>query len=76
MKKSNAQSLRYQVDKWLAPASTAQVHVTAFSRTRREGKRYVCVETADGRRSVFLFRDADGNWSVFPPAADRSRFYR
>ncbi len=32
MKDTNAQSLRYQVEKWLAP--TTPVRVTAFGRTR------------------------------------------
>jgi hypothetical protein len=73
MKNTNEQSLRCQVEKWLAPASAIPVHVTEFSRTRWGGRRYVRVETssADGDRALFFFRHDDGNWCVFPPAADR-----
>src|ERR1700682_4272594 len=73
MKNSNEQSLRCQVEKWLAPAPAIPVHVTEFSRTRWGGRRYVCVETssADGARALFFFRHDDGGWFVFPPTADR-----
>jgi hypothetical protein len=73
MKNTNEQSLRCQVEKWLAPAPTIPVHVTEFSRTRWGGRRYVCVETSseDGARALFFFRHDDGSWSVFPPTADR-----
>ncbi|MGF6600492.1 hypothetical protein P3T23_005229 [Paraburkholderia sp. GAS448] len=72
MKNSNEQSLRRQVEKWLAPGPTIPVHVTQFSRTRRGRRRYVCVETSlpAGSRALFFFRHADGQWCVFPPAAD------
>ena len=73
MKNTNEQSLRCQVEKWLAPAPAIPVHVTEFSRTRWGGRRYVRVETspADGARALFFFRHDDGNWCVFPPTADR-----
>jgi hypothetical protein len=73
MKNSNEQSLRCQVEKWLAPAPAIPVHVTEFSRTRWGGRRYVCIETSsgDGARALFFFRHDDGNWCVFPPTADR-----
>jgi hypothetical protein len=69
MKKMDEQSLRGQVEKWLAPAPGMPVHVTAFSRTRLGGRRYVCVETSSpaGARALFFFRHDDGNWYVFPP---------
>lgn len=75
MKSTSEQSLRCQVEKWLAPASTIQVHVTEFSRTRYYGRRYVRVETssADGARTLFFFRHDDGNWCVFPPTADKRK---
>jgi len=75
MKNTNEQSLRCQVEKWLAPASAIPVHVTEFSRTRSGGRRYVCVETssADGAHALFFFRHDDGNWCVFPPTADRRK---
>ncbi|CDY74620.1 FIG00454712: hypothetical protein [Caballeronia glathei] len=76
MKNTNEQSLRWQVEKWLAPAPATPVHVTRFSRTGRGGRRYVCVETSSpaGVRTLFFFRHDDGSWSVFPPSADRRKF--
>jgi hypothetical protein len=73
MKNTNEQSLRCQVEKWLAPAPATPVHVTEFSRTQWGGRRYVCVETADGARALFFFRHDDGSWFVFPPASDRRK---
>ena len=75
MKNRNDQSLRWQVDKWLAPAPATPVHVTRFSRTGSGGHRYVCVETSSpaGVRALFFFRHDDGSWSVFPPTSDRRK---
>nr|WP_091996609.1 hypothetical protein [Paraburkholderia lycopersici] len=70
MKSTSGKSLRWQVEKWLAPASALPVHVIEFSRTRRGGSRYVYVATADGSRALFFFRHDDGAWSVCPPALD------
>jgi hypothetical protein len=73
MKDTKAPSLRYQVEKWLAP--TAAVHVTAFGHSRFGRGRYVRVETLQvtGRHALFFFEHDDGHWNVFPPAADASR---
>jgi hypothetical protein len=73
MKSTSEQSLRFQVEKWLAPSPTMPVHVTVFSRTRRAGRRYLRVETslAVGSRALFFFRHDNGCWYVFPPTADR-----
>jgi hypothetical protein len=75
MNSTSEQSLRFQVEKWLAPSSTAQVHVTEFSRTRLGRRRYVCVETSlpGGSRALFFFRHDDGSWCVFPPTDDSPR---
>jgi len=75
MNSTNEQSLRFQVEKWLAPSPTAPIHVVEFSRTPSGRRRYVCVETAHptGLRALFFFRHDDGCWRVFPPAIDRSR---
>ncbi|CAN7173557.1 hypothetical protein LJR267_000305 [Paraburkholderia hospita] len=75
MKNANHRSLRYQVEKWLAPASTSLVHVTEFGRTRSGRTRYVCVETSTpaGLRVLFFFRHDNGTWHVFPPAVDRQK---
>ena len=75
MKNTNEQSLRFQVEKWLAPGPTIPVRVTEFSRTRWARRRYVRVETSlpVGSRALFFFRHDDGCWYVFPPTADRPR---
>ncbi|QCP48261.1 hypothetical protein FAZ95_03060 [Trinickia violacea] len=72
MKTMRDMSLRCQVEKWLAPAPAATVHVTDFGRTRWSGTRYACVETSSwgGTRALFFFRHHDGTWWVFPPAAN------
>jgi hypothetical protein len=77
MKSSSEQSLRRQVEKWLAPGPAIPVHVTQFSRTLRGHRRFVCVETLlpAGSRALFFFRHADGCWCVFPPAADMPRLH-
>ena len=75
MKSTNEQSLRCQVEKWLAPAPATPVHVTEFSRTGFSRRRYVCVETSlsVGSRALFFFRHDDGSWYVFPPTSDRRK---
>jgi hypothetical protein len=77
MRGASEQSLRFLVDKWLAPLPSAPVRVTEFSRTRVDGRRYVRVETAveAGVRSLFFFRHDDGCWCVFPPSSDRPMFF-
>ncbi|MEX3812801.1 hypothetical protein AB3X96_21465 [Paraburkholderia sp. BR13439] len=75
MKNTNEQSLRCQVEKWLAPGPATPVHVTALSRTGKGGRRYVCVETSSpaGARALFFFRHDDGSWYVFPQPASRRK---
>ena len=72
MKSTNEQSLRFQVEKWLAPGPTTPVHVIEFGRTYPGRRRYVCVETTQqaGLRTLFFFRHDDGCWRVFPPTVD------
>ncbi|MGF6610515.1 hypothetical protein OKW45_005437 [Paraburkholderia sp. WSM4175] len=73
MKDTKTASLRYQVEKWLAP--TAPVHVTAFGHSRFGRGRYVRVETLQvtGLHALFFFEHDDGYWNVFPPAAGMAR---
>ncbi|MFM0131632.1 hypothetical protein [Paraburkholderia sediminicola] len=75
MKSTNRQSLRSQVEKWLAPTSATPVRVTAFSRTGLGGRRYVCVETTSpsGAHALFFFKHDDGSWCVFPQTANRRK---
>ena len=69
MKNAYEQSLRYQVDKWLSPGNVP-IHVTQFSRTRFDRRRFVCVEVLHGAASkaLFFFRHDDGHWCPYPPA--------
>jgi hypothetical protein len=66
-------SLRWLIDKWLAPTATMPIRVTRFSRTRQNRGRYVSVEALrnDGPFEIFFFRHGDGSWRVFPPAIER-----
>ncbi|KDP87681.1 hypothetical protein CF70_035050 [Cupriavidus sp. SK-3] len=75
MRSTNEQSLRFQVEKWLAPGPTTSVHVIEFGRTHSGRRRYVCVETTQPAvlRALFFFRHDDGCWRVFPPAVDRPK---
>jgi hypothetical protein len=75
MKSKSEQSLRFQVEKWLAPGSTRSMHVTVFSRTSLGRRRYVCVETSQpaGSRALFFFRHDDGSWRVFPSEPGRPK---
>jgi hypothetical protein len=73
MRAASERSLRFLVEKWLAPSPCVPIRVTEFSRTRGGHRRYVRVETAlaAGARGLFFFRHDDGYWCVFPPTADR-----
>ncbi|HZZ01835.1 hypothetical protein [Paraburkholderia sp.] len=77
MRTTSEQSLRFLVEKWLAPGPSVPVHVTEFSRTRLGGRRYVRVETSldAGSRGLFFFRHDDGCWCVFPPTADTLKLF-
>ena len=71
-------TLRWLVDKWLAPTPAVPVRVIRFSRMPLHRRRYLCVETAHptGTLSIFFFRHADGSWCVFPPAEERPAMLR
>ena len=66
-------SLRFMVEKWLVMAPAMSVRVTRVSRARSHKKRSVCVEASlmTGAFSIYLFRQGDGTWDVFPPDAER-----
>lgn len=67
-------SLRFMVEKWLLMAPAMSVRVIRGSRTRSNQRRYVCVEASlsTGTFAIYLFREADGTWGVFPPTAERA----
>jgi hypothetical protein len=66
-------SLRFMVEKWLVMAPSVSVRVTRGSRARSNERRYVCVEALQSAATfaIYLFRQADGTWDVFPPDAER-----
>jgi hypothetical protein len=68
MKNAYEQSLRYQVEKWLAPGNVP-VRVTQFSRTFYDRRRFVRVEVLQGAASkaLYFFRHDDGHWCPYPP---------
>ncbi|OUL90000.1 hypothetical protein [Paraburkholderia hospita] len=63
-------SLRFMVEKWLVMAPAILVRVTRGSRAR-SNQSYVCVEASlsTGTFAIYLFRQGDGTWDVFPPDA-------
>jgi hypothetical protein len=65
--------LRFTVEKWLAMAHAMSARVTRVSRTGSTHTRYVCVEASisTGAFAIYLFRQGDGTWCVFPPHAER-----
>ena len=66
-------SLRNQVDKWLAPTYAMRTRVIEFSRLSLHRRRYVCVETSGpmGTLALFFFRHDDRSWRVYPPDTAR-----
>ncbi|MFT4069062.1 hypothetical protein [Paraburkholderia sp.] len=77
MRSASERSLRFLVEKWLAPSPSSPVYVTEFGRTRTCGRRYVRVETSpeEGGRGLFFFRHDDGCWCVFPPTPDTPNLF-
>jgi hypothetical protein len=66
-------SLRFMVEKWLVMAPSVSVRVTRGSRARSNQRRSVCVEVLQSADmfAIYLFRQGDGTWDVFPPDAER-----
>ena len=64
-------SLRFLVEKWLAPTPTMRIRVVQSGRMGLHKRRYVRVEAsaATGSRAIFFFRHDDGAWCVFPAIA-------
>jgi hypothetical protein len=66
-------SLRYMVEKWLVMAPPVSVRVTRGSRARMNQRRCVCIEALQTANTfaIYLFRQGDGTWDVFPPGVER-----
>jgi hypothetical protein len=71
--KTPEKSLRWIVQKWLAPSPASPVRVALFIHARGRGNRYVRIEAIrpDGPMGIFFFRHDDGTWCVFPPERPR-----
>jgi hypothetical protein len=65
--------LRFTVEKWLAMAHAMSGRITRVSPTGSHHARPVCVEASisTGAFSIYLFRQDDGSWCVFPPDTER-----
>nr|WP_082194461.1 hypothetical protein [Paraburkholderia sprentiae] len=66
---TNETSLRWLIDKWLAPTPAMPVRLTRYSRSGSSQRRCVRVESLrmTGLLAIFFFRHDDGSWCVFPP---------
>ncbi|MBC8751587.1 hypothetical protein OKW43_008460 [Paraburkholderia sp. WC7.3g] len=66
-------SLRWLIEKWVAPTPSAPVRLTRYSRAKSGHGRCVRVESLrdTGSLTLFFFRHDDGFWCVFPPSSAR-----
>jgi hypothetical protein len=66
-------SLRWLIDKWLAPTPAHPVRLVRYSRSSSNQTRCVLVQssTPDNSLAIFFFRHDDGTWRVFPPEPPR-----
>lgn len=66
-------SLRWLIDKWMAPTLATPVRVTRYGRPNASSGRCVLVQSSGAARSlsIFFFRHEDGSWSVSPPVSKR-----
>ncbi|SOE54715.1 hypothetical protein SAMN05446635_0770 [Burkholderia sp. OK233] len=62
-------SLRWLIDKWLAPTPAAPIRLTRYGGTNSKQRRCVLAQSSEPTRpfAIFFFRHDDGCWCVFPP---------
>lgn len=67
-------TLRFTVEKWLAMAHARSARVRRGGHVVSNQTRCVCVEASisTGTFEIYLFRQADGTWCVFPPHVERA----
>ena len=65
--------LRFTVEKWLAMVHAISAQVRRGSCAGSNQTRSVCVEASvsTGTFAIYLFRQDDGTWCVFPPHVER-----
>jgi hypothetical protein len=62
-------SLRWLVEKWLAPTPSVPVQVTRYSHPNSSGRCVLARQSGPARSlAIFFFRHEDGLWCVFPPS--------
>jgi hypothetical protein len=63
-------SLRWLIDKWLAPTPASPVRLTRYGRTSSSQRRFVLLQTSGTipPLAIYFFQHDDGVWRVFPPA--------
>lgn len=66
-------SLRSMVEKWHLMAPSVSVRVVRGNGAGLNRRRYVCVEALQSANmfAIYLFRQSDGTWDVFPPEVER-----
>jgi hypothetical protein len=66
-------SLRSMVEKWHLMAPSVSVRVVRGNGAGLNKRRYVRVEALQSADlfAIYLFRQNDGTWDVFPPEAER-----
>jgi hypothetical protein len=67
--KSNEKSLRWLVEKWLAPTPSIPIRLTRYSQPNSRGRCVLARQSSPARSvAIFFFRHDDGSWCVFPPS--------
>nr|WP_240975431.1 hypothetical protein [Paraburkholderia aromaticivorans] len=74
--KTGEKSLRFLVEKWLAPSATMPARVTQFIHARGDPWRYVRVESSQpgGVLAIFFFRHDDGSWCAASRSCTLTRY--
>ncbi|TDN59173.1 hypothetical protein [Paraburkholderia sp. BL10I2N1] len=67
---TDQKSLRWLIDKWLAPTPAMPVRLIRYGLAGSRQRRCVRVESLrpTGLLAIFFFQHDDGSWCVFPPA--------
>jgi hypothetical protein len=62
-------SLRWLVEKWLAPTASTPVELIRCSHPNSSGRCVLARQSGSARSlAIFFFRHEDGMWCVFPPS--------
>ncbi|EEF26011.1 conserved hypothetical protein [Ricinus communis] len=66
-------SLRWLIDKWVAPTPATPVRLIRYGGANSNRRRCVIAQSSEATRSlaIVFFRHDDGTWCVFPPVPRR-----